>query len=260
MQHQKKKARERFMLERFLEAIELPADIIEDDREAPDFVIKHAARAIGVEVTELYIQDGANPSSMQANERAAREIVFAAWAQFRAASDRPLLVRVTFRDQLPRNLNRADVARQIAGLVLEMSPVVWQSASWPSPDADWVPLMEAVIGIRVTGVPTEALWSPSGSGWVADANAKVLQARVDAKAPRLPRYRSQVDEVWLLIVADGSTPSQFFDPPTAEQARSVTSPFDQTWFFGRSRRRAVRLADCGVAEPAEDPAPPTEAR
>ena len=246
------------MLERFLEAIDLPADIIEDDREAPDFVIKHAARTIGIEVTELYIQDGANPSSMQANERAAREIVFAAWAEYRALSDRPFLVRVTFRDQLPRNLNRAEVAREIAGLVLGMSPVVWQSASWPHPDADWIPLMDAVIGIRVTGVPTEALWSPSGSGWVADANAKVLQARVDAKAPRLPRYRSRVDEVWLLIVADGSAPSQFFDPPSAEQARSVVSPFDQTWFFGRSRRRAVRLAVHG-AEPTGNPEPPTEA-
>ena len=260
VQHYKKKARERFMVERFLEAIDLPAQIVEDDREAPDFVIQHEGRAIGVEVTELYIQDGASRSPMQANERAARDIVLAAWTEFMAVSDKPYLVTVNFRDQLPRKLNRAAVARKIAGLVLEMSPEVWQSASWPDPHMDWDPLMDAVLAIRVTGVPSEALWSTTGGGWVAKASAEVLQARIDAKAPRLPRYRNRVDEVWLLIVADGSTPSQFFDPPTAEDARSVVSPFDQTWFFGRSRRRAVRLTGRGVQEPAGDPMQPTEAR
>ena len=63
----RQKARERFLLERFIDAAKLNAQIIEE-REAPDFMVRVDDALVGVEVTELFISYDRQGSTPQAGE------------------------------------------------------------------------------------------------------------------------------------------------------------------------------------------------
>src|SRR5437764_1048680 len=89
------KQHERFLLEGFLEAAELQAEVVEE-REAPDFLVRFESRLIGVEVTKLFILDNANPSSLQTNESISTRIVARAQQLYQNSGALPAHVSVCF--------------------------------------------------------------------------------------------------------------------------------------------------------------------
>lgn len=101
------------------------------------------------------------------------------------------------------------------------------------------------------GVPNRSMahWAVVCAGWVAPVDVDGMQARIDHTAKHLPVYRSEIEEIWLLISADGLKPSQLFEVREDFDPTKVRNPFDRTYFYSHPGRAVVELG--GVAEPVD---------
>lgn len=226
------KERERFLLERFIDASKLNAQIIEE-REAPDFIVQVGEARVGIEVTELFISHGKNSSTPQAQEAISSQIVTTAQSLYQAAGGPPAHVTVCFGPvQDLRGLNREKTAKMLCDYVFGLSLSLWERVDC-RPEQLGGPFPHEVSFIHALGVPSfdMAHWSVARAGWVASLTHVPLQERIDEKAKRLRTYQSVVAENWLLIVADAMKPSSLIEAKSDFDARAVQSPFSRTFFY-----------------------------
>lgn len=238
----RKKQHERFLLERFLEAAKLQAEVTEE-REAPDFIIRFEGRSIGVEVTELFISHDTGRNLPQAQEALSSRIVSHAQQLYQASGARPAHVTVCFGSGCDlRSLNRDHTAAELASFVQGLHLSEWQRVDWRPEDLDGH-LPDEISFVHVLGVPKSEMahWGVARAGWAAPLSAGTLQSRIDEKTTRLLKYRNTVSENWLVVVADGRKPSQLFDAKAEFDARTISSPFSRSFFYGHPDRAVIEL-------------------
>lgn len=238
-----KKQYERFLLERFLEAANLAGQIVDDEGEAPDFIVRIERERIGMEVTELFISSGGHNGNLQAQESLADRIVASAYRLYSSFGGRHAHVSVLFAAGGDlRDLNRDETSSALANFVKAQALVPGQLAKWHQ---DYVSssLPDIITYVSMLGVPTPGMarWTTIRAGWIAPMTGASLQARIDEKIALLPTYRLRVATNWLVLVSDGSKPSQFFDAPTPAIASAVSSPFARTFYFGRFKGTVIEL-------------------
>jgi hypothetical protein len=242
-----KKQSERFFFERFVEASGLSAEIVEE-REKPDFLIRFEGRLVGVEVTRMFVSHDANGRLPQAQESLSDRIVARARLLYESSDAWPAHVSVNFapRHEL-RQVNRDALAEELAALVGSMNLIAWKRVDW-QPDGSRA-LDDVISFVHALGVPEREMahWAVTRAGWVAPVKTDHLQARIDDKAERLPVYRNELQENWLLIFSDGMKPSQLFEIREDFDPTRVRSPFDRTFFFAHPDRVVVELGS--VAKP-----------
>jgi hypothetical protein len=131
-----------------------------------------------------------------------------------------------------RELHRDQTAEALAIFVQRLSLSNGQAVAFGPEHLSSV-LPHALSSVHALGVPSPAMahWSVARAGWVARLTVEALQSRIDEKALRLPRYQDTIAENWLLIVAEGRQPSQFFDVQSLLDARRIRSPFARTYFY-----------------------------
>ncbi len=248
---ERKKQRERILLERFLQTAGLQAEI-EKERECPDFLVRFESRLIGIEVTELFVKPDQKSKEnlelveappLQAQEAISTKIVARAQELYQKSHAPPVGVSVCFGlgCDLPRN-ERERTAGGLASFIQGLNLAVGQPFDWwPEKDSGSVP-PKVFSFIHALGVPNrrQAHWTVARAGWVVPLNESALRVRIDEKAKRLADYQLVVDENWLLIVADRTNPSQMFDGSVLN-AGLVTSPFSRSFFFGYPEKFVVEL-------------------
>lgn len=232
----RKKKHERFLLEQFLETAKLRAEVLNAKDEAPDFIARFEGRLIGIEVTRLFISHDDGPYLSQAQESMSARIVSRAQQLYQASGAPWVHVSVHFDPGCDlRNLDRDSAASTLAEFVKGLDLSVDQHVQWRRESFDG-PLPYEVTFLNMLGVPSAGMahWSAPRAGWVAPLTVEALQARIDQKAPLLPKYTQRVVENWLLLVAEGNRPSQFFDTDTRStfNASMISSPFARTFFYG----------------------------
>ena len=228
----RQKQQERFLLERFLEAAELSAEIV-DEREAPDFIVRFEARRIGIEITELFISPHKNSNPMQAQEAVLTKIVSRAQQIYQASGAPPAHVNVCFGSGCDlRQLNRDRAASELAGFVQRLNLSPWQTVDWRPEEADDL-LPSEVSFIHALGIPSIDLahWTVARAGWVAPLTVEALQPRIDEKSARLAEYQAAAAENWLVVVANATKPSQMFDVLAQLDPHEISSPFSRTFFY-----------------------------
>ena len=228
----RQKVRERFLLERFIDAAKLNAQIIEE-REAPDFIVRVDDALVGVEVTELFISHDRQCSTPQAGEAISSQIAVKAQRLYQAADGPPAHVTVCFGPKKNlRDLNRDKTAQMLCDYVLTLNLSLWQRINW-RPEKLGDPLLNEFSFVHALGVPSfdMAHWAVARAGWVASLTPASLQDRIDAKVKRLPGYQVTIAENWLLIVADSMKPSSLIEARADFDTHSVSSPFGRTFFY-----------------------------
>jgi hypothetical protein len=228
----RQKRRERFLLERFIEASGIEAQIVEQ-REAPDFVVQVEDRLVGIEVTGLFVSPGSHGGTLQAQEAISSRIVVKAQQLYQVIGAPPAHVIVCFVPDCDlRDLNRDNASRQLCDWVHALNLSPWQRVDW-RPDESHGLLPDEISFIHALGVPTFSMahWSVARAGWVAPLTTAPLQARIDAKAELLQRYCAVTAETWLLIVADSMNPSSLIEIRSDFDGRAVASPFGKTFFY-----------------------------
>lgn len=228
----RQKLHERFLLECFIQASRIDAQIVED-REAPDFIVQVGKARVGVEVTELFIAPGGRGNTPQAQEAISSQIAVKAQHLYQAAGGPPAHVSLCFppgRDL--RGLNRDKTAQTLCDYVLSLNLSLWQRVDWRPEDFDSA-VPDEISFIHALGVPSfdMAHWGVARAGWVAPLKHGQLQERIDEKAKRLSKYQDSVAENWLLVVADAMKPSSLIQAQSDFDACVVQSPFDRTFFY-----------------------------
>ena len=244
-----RKQRELSLLMSFARAARLDIKAVESDREAPDFIVEFDGRRIGIEVTELFIEDDGRSLQPQARTSIGHRIAVRARSRYEQLGGKPVHVSIglTHGDEL-RNVKRDRLAESLAQFLLALDPPLDQFVSWrPSYQND--PLPAEVHYLHILAVPawSSAHWHVSESGWSAPLEELALQAKVDEKAKKLSIYRHAAPEVWLLIAAQGWSASQLFEIRADLRPERVSSPFSRTYYFSAFDGRVLRL---GVAHDA----------
>src|SRR5271157_944626 len=239
-----KKQHERFLLDRFLELQGISPTCIEES-DPPDFLINLEGRTVGVEVTELFIRSkksGAHTQPeeeplLQAAESITNLIVSKAWKIYFDAGNPPVLSTIWFSDRITLDKKKGDqiaelIARQIQSMSLQNSQAVaWRSSEDENEERS---LSESVAIIHTYRVPELrfARWTVARPGLVANLTPKRLQGVIDKKAKKINGYKKLAEEIWLLIVADGTRSSQKFSVMPDFPLDSISSPFAKTFYYG----------------------------
>jgi hypothetical protein len=227
-----KKQRERILLSRFFKVAQLRADIVEET-EPPDFIVRFENRRIGVELTDLFISHEVGGNVAQAQESITQRIVARARNLYEAAGVQPAHVSVGFSPGNDlRELHRDQTAEALAIFVQRLNLSNGEAVAF-GPEKLHGLLPHHISFVHALGVPSPAMahWSVARAGWVAPLTVEALQSRIDEKALRLPKYEDTIAENWLLIVAEGRQPSQFFDVRSSLEPRRIRSPFARTYFY-----------------------------
>ncbi len=241
----RQKQRERFLLERFFDALGLPVTIIEDNREAPDFIAQVEGRKIGVELTDVFIHHQTDGNLPQAQESISERIVSSARQLYQESGAPPAHVSVCFSPASDlRQLDRDGTAVSLASFVRGLNLIQWQRVDW-RPEQLHEPLPSAISFVHALGVPTfeMAHWAVARAGWVAPLTVGALQSRVDGKADKLLDYQKVVAENWLVVVADRSKPSQLLRAVPDFNPRAIRSPFAKTFYYGHPDKEVIQLGE-----------------
>jgi hypothetical protein len=253
----RRKIRERFLLDQFLETTALSVEIIEEG-EAPDFVARFEGRRIGIELTDLFKSHEPDRDLPQTQESLSTRIVARAQQLYQESGATPAYVRVCFSPSFDlRALNRDQMARALASFIQELKLVEWQRVDWRPEEIDG-PLPQEIAFVHALGVPSLELshWTVVRAGWAAPLTAEAIQARIAEKSARLPKYQETVRENWLVVVADATRPSQLFESDPQFDASSISSPFSRTFFYSYPRRAVMELGTRhDDAQPVDAPDP-----
>jgi hypothetical protein len=238
-----KKQHERFLLDRFLEHQGItPTNI--DPGESPDFLISLDGRAVGIEVTELFIQRCNSGTRLlpedpplQAIESISTQIVSKAREIYFDANNPPVLSHIVFSTRMtPFDKRKGNqIAKLIADQIQSMNRQDSEGCDWRSrEDEKENPLSEWVTFISAWRVPEIrfARWSPNRAGFVSTLTPAHLQEAIDKKVPMIDDYKKRAEEIWLLIVADRTRPSQKFSVMPGFPLDSISSPFAKTFYCG----------------------------
>ena len=243
---EKKKQRERFFLDRFLEQQGItPKSIQQPNPPDPDFLIDLDGRQVGIEMTEIFIRSQesnvhAQPTKeplLQAVE-SITDLIVSKSRKIYFEVDNPLVLStIVFSNRAIFYENKSDqIAKLIADEIRDM-------ALRNSPEANWRPgiheneaylLSDAVASIHIRRVPESRLarWIVARAGLVAKLTAKHLQDRIDDKTKKIDSYKKNKNmEIWLLLVADRRRPSQKFLRPSDLALESLSSPFARTFYY-----------------------------
>jgi hypothetical protein len=241
----KKKRREKFLLDRFLEHQGITPTRI-DPGESPDFLINLDGRTVGIEVTELFIQRRNSEARLlsedpplQAIESISTQIVSKAYEIYSDANNPPVRAQIVFNRIIPVDKRKGyQIAKLLADQIQSMSCRDSKGSIWRSRDDEKEenPISEWVIFISTWRVPERrfARWIPTNNsvGLVYTLTPKRLQEEIDKKASRISVYKQRAEEIWLLIVADRTRSSQKFSVMTDFPLDTISSPFAKTFYYG----------------------------
>ncbi|MGB8477977.1 MAG: hypothetical protein WCE63_03940 [Acidobacteriaceae bacterium] len=252
---EKNRRRERFLLDQFLEQQGIkPKRIDQRKPPDPDFLLDLDGRTVGIELTEVFVR----PDKSKTHPRAAEEpllqevesitnlIVSRAREIYSEANNPLVLAKIVF-SQITRDKQKG---KQIAELIADK---IRDMASRNSSEAvDWEPdvrdngahlLSEAVAFIHIRSVPEErfAPWKVERAGLVASLTLKHLQDRINLKAQKLSGYKKNknFEEIWLLMVADRTRPSQMLLRRSDLPIELLSSPFAKTFYYCYSSDESV---------------------
>ncbi len=129
--------------------------------------------------------------------------------------------------------------------------VVWRSSEDESEErflSEWVDI------IRTHRVPEYhdaqwkdrfAQWTVARPGLMAPLTPKHLREVIDKKAKKFNSYKKVActEEIWLLIIGDGTLPSRMFYVAPDFPLDSVSSPFAKTFYYGYPAEGVIDLTD-----------------
>jgi hypothetical protein len=209
---------ERYYFEQFRAHFPLPTGSVEYT-DKPD-VIVHGARKLGIEIANLYLVDGGDPSSEQAQRHVREGVLQEAQAQYLAAGGRKIELTISFDPTHPimgakalasalataaKSIERSP-AGQVSRTLFADMPEVWFIYHNPVeyPDAVWrAPQVYTVPNLSLSRVAAVAA----------------------AKHDKLHAYEP-CDAFWLLLVIDFIDRAQDQDIQWPDPDFRISSPFE----------------------------------
>ena len=247
-----KKMTEMIWLKKFRIKAGLKFEILDRERERPDFLIKFDGRRVGVEIAELQIDQsriGASQGSkMQKEHRIRTEIVERSQKRYFEKGYRSLNAKLLFEtqsDSLP-TLNRSELARTVVDDVLGQLHLGVMEKCRLDQHSD-PPVPPPVSVIHATGLPEsiEPHWQLIDPGWSRALQPGDLKLILLKKNQLVDQYRKAAYENWLLIVADGIRSHGRFRLPMESCSAWPESRFERTYVLCEPDRFLIQFSGHG---------------
>lgn len=223
------KSRELFLLERFIPQLieQVEYSLEQPDPPLPDVIIEAGGRKIGIELTELIIND-----SEKRKEVIQESVLKEAQKEFEERYALPLHVTVSFTDSLEdKGLKKKLVAEHLAEIIIhQISQIKDELKNQESFSINLNRLNNQYfhsISIFYLSKLTIPCWSPLNSFWVPELPHIYIQEVITQKSKKVKGYLSGCEEVWLLILENGS-PSSYFDNYENVESIVFESAFSKT--------------------------------
>lgn len=197
--HQKE--RELEQLEKAFKILGITYEIIEKDKESPDFIVKIDGQFIGVEITEFYRDLGYGKSAKTESDLPI--IVEESMKIYNQKKGIPFTFGVGFNGTVAVK-NRSDISRDLAEFLFEQTKQL-SSQSYELhniiPDKIKYPslhIINSIIAKRIDNENAVGFLTSSFNSIQVELN--VLEFVIQKKTALLSSYRQRCDIIWLLII------------------------------------------------------------
>jgi hypothetical protein len=242
---QKKKVEREYLNSfRFL-CPDFPDGELEEDREAPDFVVIANKKRIGIEVARIYKTDGSDKKSLQAIEATKEAITIAAKCYAESWRLSPAYVALFFNLREPANKRSVEnIALNVARVVRENMPPEGKSieVDYARGRRQGQPREVDLIWISRSYPYEHHEWDWPEAGFVKSDAIQLFEERIREKSAKLSDYLRECDECWLLIVAPSFKPSGMIHPDAHSFSYRYNSPFSRTYFLDFGRGSVAELS------------------
>jgi hypothetical protein len=204
--------------------------------EYPDFlVITHQGRT-GIELTEYHVQesDEGRGSRMRAQERTEDKVLWTASDQHESKGLPPVAVYVLWNPHWAFNRRRIqELAAVLADLVQEHLPELGHEVAIRRGHSAWRSLPQEVASLSVDRRInfSKNSWTSVRAAFVPTLTPPELQKIMRDKEAKVPSYRQECQEAWLLIVAHGFEPSTFGELGPEVKDHEFETSFDRVFFL-----------------------------
>lgn len=212
---------------------DFPEGVIDKDGERPDWVVHSPSGRVGIEHTRFH--QFAPP--LVAREVARDRVMHLAQAEASTRGCPPLAVFAQFRaDADIAQFGMNVLASAIANAVMSNIPDVGGHIKVQRPPA---PLLYLAV-IRRQGL-TRSYWQSDKVGIVTYDFSARLNGILDSKHKQYHKYLKRCDSCWLVVVAEGDSPSSFveMDGPTIHKVFRFS--FARCFFVEMVTRRMFEL-------------------
>ena len=238
--------REDLIFKQLQNKLGLSKDFVYVDR-GPDFVGSYEGGRLGVEITEIYESEIDRKC-----ETDKEEIVYCAREKVLRSGIPPLHVCVRFapctirikgeveKDQGGiKKVQRNSLAGKLFELVKNNYPV-----SGCSVELDYengIPDEFDLIVINNMAGSKKHVWYVERVGVVVDNFSGKLQEIISLKAKKIVAYLKNCDKCWLVIVALGVSPSNFYEFSEDMEHVSYESPFEKVFFLYNNTFKELKV-------------------
>jgi hypothetical protein len=234
------KERERHFVEVFKSVFkEFPAGEIlaDEEQERPDVIVLNAHGKIGIEVTRILHE------SLKRDESESEAAVSEARRIYEKSDLPNLHVSVNFGVEKPfsrrtRTTFATTLAKLVAANVPSVNSYVELENDWENPK-NFPFEIDSVYILRNSAL-TRNHWSSPSGGVFRENFTRELQEVILDKESRLSGYSTCATH-WLLVVAENSSPSAFFDPSATTLNHLYKSTFNRIFFLDLFLRKVYEL-------------------
>jgi hypothetical protein len=182
--------------------------------ESPDFLFRTDSRLLGIELTD-YIRRLENSSlTLRTIDSLHKMVAQHAKAKFESKHAISLWTALHWNDRFKfAKKDVGTIASQLTALIeTDIPPVAYGGTTFDWESHEDLPIFDAIHRVSVRRLRDSAtgVWAAVEAGFTG-AGIADIQSVVDAKEPKIKSYLLRCDEVWLLIVADGTHISSSLD-------------------------------------------------
>lgn len=237
---ERKKAKEAFYFKWFCELSgRVEARTFTQPKEpAPDVLFHAGGKQIGVELTRSVADELA-----RGVEGDKEKMMIRAKRRFEASGGPPLLVGIFWKDDAcPERAQRKRIEADLSDLVNQHQPSVGCETElrWSDIPDSLQPFVHRV-DIRRWPNLKHGLWQAPKAAFVPHRRQDEVAERLAAKDANVSDYRKHCDELWLLLYAEGSKHSSWWQLSDDAALATYSSEFDRVFVLADFPRRVVEL-------------------
>ncbi|GLQ29953.1 hypothetical protein [Litoribrevibacter albus] len=212
----------------FRESLDLDNKIEWTKSESPDFLFPLDGKLVGLEHSELFLE---RDYPLQATESIEDDIlkfaqVYANSKQYFNTRTKVIFGNVKGLREKQRELLAKKIADTVQSKWLSSHREEYKQLRFNMP-------IEEVKSIYTTFIPPNigCHFVAARAGWVKPTATEEAYKAIESKSKKLKKYRKNCDEVWLLLVADGTNPSSLLGKTDGIELVKSLHGFDKVYFM-----------------------------
>jgi hypothetical protein len=222
----------------------------------PDVILKVPERKVGIEITELMLDEAPHGSRLKQLESETDQIIHLARKKFEERCSLKVNVRIHWVHDIANSgfkKRKEKIATNIAIAVEEFAKpghfvlIEWRDL-WPNPvgkrdPAKGLPELDSIVISCSLGFTTSN-WFEDGGGTFGPVPTSSIRKRIEEKDKRYQKARELCDQCYLLIYTAGNRRSSF---NLFEETKKLLSteifetPYDRIFYFDQFSRESVEL-------------------